>query len=204
VLHSYNIQSFLFYIFLKWGREQNVSSRRRDLLSRGSGTTQFLKVVVDAIVGLLDETTLVGGEDFSAAVFVQGVVDVVTAAGDGCGGDGGRLVDDVEANDGVTTASLEGLEVALAIAARVSALDEVERVLVVVGDVAAGSVSGVGSVLVALLLLLLCFDVLGVFGFFDGIEVLNLSGVSRVLFNESSEVVGVSGGEVASQGSEVI
>jgi len=102
----------------------------------------------------------------------------------------------------------------LAIAATVSALDEVERVLVVIGDVAAGSVSGVGSVLVILLLLLLlillCFGVLGIFGFFgvfgflDGIEVLKLSGVSRVLFNESSEVVGVSGGEVASQGSEVI
>jgi len=166
--------------------------------------TQFFKVVVDAIVGLLGETALVLGEDFSAAVFVQGVVDVVTTAGDGRGGGGGSLVDDVEANDAVSTASLEGLEVTLAIAARVSALDEVERVLVVVGDVAAGSVSGVGSVLVGLLLLLLCFDVLGVFGFFDGIEVLYLSGVSRVLFNESSEVVGVSGGEVASQGSEVV
>jgi len=105
----------------------------------------------------------------------------------------------------------------LAIAATVSALDEVERVLVVIGDVAAGSISGVGSVFVILLLLLLLlFDVFGFFGvfgvfgffgffgFFDGIEVLNFSGVSRVLFNESSEVVGVSGGEVASQGSEVI
>lgn len=90
----------------------------------------------------------------------------------------------------------------MAIAASISALNEWEFALVVVGDVSGGSVSGIGLVglrvlLLLVLLLLLLFEV------FDFLNFLNVSGGLSVLLEERIEVVGVSWVELSLQGSEI-
>lgn len=88
----------------------------------------------------------------------------------------------------------------MAVAARVSALDEWVLVSAVVGDVSGGSVSGVGLVGALLLLLLLLFNL---FDFLDFFDFLDVSGGAGVLLEESIEVIGISWVELSLQSSEV-
>lgn len=107
---------------------------------------------------------------------------------------------------------MEESVVTLTVAARVSALDEWELLLVVVVDVAGGSASRVGLIGLLLLLLLLLFEVFDFLDFFnfldflyllDLLDFLNGSGGAGVLLEEGGEVVGISWVEVALQWSEV-